>query len=212
MVITLEKASFHSLCNVLGQQDAALKNIIDQYGYPPFWSRKPGFETLIHIILEQQVSLASAKAALVKLQSRLGVITPAKLFALSDEELKACYFSRQKISYARHLANVIISKQLDLKKLETLPDDEVKLSLTALPGIGNWTADIYLMMALHRSDCFPLGDIALINSLKQIKNLPKETSREALGFIADTWKPYRTVAAYLLWHSYLSRKMTPSVF
>ncbi len=206
MIITLSEENFQSLCDLLGKQDHGLKSIINQYGYPPFWSRKPGFETFIHIILEQQVSLASAKAALIKLQSRLGIVTPAKLLTLTDEELKACYFSRQKISYARHLANVIILKQLNLKKLETLPDDDIKSSLIRLPGIGNWTVDIYLMMALHRSDCFPFGDIAIINSLKHIKNLPKETSREALIPIADTWKPYRTVAAYLLWHSYLSRK------
>lgn len=206
MIRTLGEENFQSLCDLLGKQDQVLKSIIDQYGHPPFWSRKPGFETLIHIILEQQVSLASAKAALIKLQSRLGIVTPAKLLTLSDEELKACYFSRQKISYARHLANVIILKQLNLEKLETLPDDDIKSSLIRLPGIGNWTVDIYLMMALHRSDCFPFGDIALTNSLKHIKNLPKETPRKVLIPIADTWKPYRTVAAYLLWHSYLSRK------
>lgn len=206
MIITFGEENFQSLCNLLGKQDQVLKSIIDQYGYPPFWSRKPGFETLIHIILEQQVSLASAEAALIKLQSRLGIITPAKLLTLSDEELKACYFSRQKISYARHLAIVIISKQLNLKKLETLPDDDIKSLLIQLPGIGNWTVDIYLMMALHRLDCFPSGDIALINSLKHIKNLPKETPTGALISIADTWKPYRTVAAYLLWHSYLSKR------
>jgi DNA-3-methyladenine glycosylase II len=206
MVRKLDEDNFKNLCDLLGKQDPRLKSISDRYGYPPFWSRKPGFETLIHIILEQQVSLASAKAALIKLQSRLGTITPPKLVALSDEELKACYFSRQKILYARHLATVIISKQLDLKKLESKTDDDVRASLKALPGIGNWTVDIYLMMALNRPDCFPLGDIALINSLKQIKNLPKETSSEELNVITNDWKPYRTVAAYLLWHSYLSKR------
>lgn len=205
MVVQFDEKNFPALCDSLGNQDAALQNVINQYGYPPFWSRIPGFETLIHIILEQQVSLASAKAAMVKLKSRLNTVTPEKLFALSDEELKACYFSRQKISYARHLATALISKHLNLKKLASLPDEDVHLLLKAIPGIGNWTADIYLMMALHRTDCFPLGDIALVNSLKHIKNLPRETSREDLKVITDTWKPYRTIAAYLLWHSYLSK-------
>lgn len=206
MVLRLDENNFYTLCDQLGKEDNDLKKIITQYGYPPFWSRKPGFETLVHIILEQQVSLASAKAALVKLQSRLGTVTADKLLALTDEELKACYFSRQKIGYARCLAYAIISKQLDLDKLETLPDHDVKSSLIVLPGIGDWTTDIYLMMALHRTDCFPLGDIALVNSLKQIKNLAKQTSKEELNLIADTWKPYKTVAVYLLWHAYLCKK------
>ena len=206
MDIKLDEGSFSSICDLLGEQDADLKNIIVQFSYPPYWSRKPGFETLIHIILEQQVSLASAKSALNKLQARIGKITPENVASLSDEELKACYFSRQKIQYARHLAKALLAKHLDLKKLAQEPDNAVKVSLKELPGIGDWTADIYLMMALHRPDCFPLGDIALVKSLKGIKNLPKDTLREDLQIISDTWKPYRTVAAYLLWHSYLSKK------
>jgi DNA-3-methyladenine glycosylase II len=206
MDIKLDENHFTRICDLLGNQDSDLKNVIGLYGYPPYWSRRPGFETLIHIILEQQVSLASAKAALNKLQQRIGSITPANLFALSDEELKACYFSRQKIKYARHLANVILSKQLSFKKLGILPDEEVRSTLIKLPGIGNWTVDIYLMMALHRPDCFPLGDIALVNSLKDIKKLPKDTLREELAIISNEWKPYRTVAAYLLWHAYLRKR------
>jgi DNA-3-methyladenine glycosylase II len=206
MHLQLDGNNFYPVCDLLGEQDAALKNILAQYGYPPFWTREPGFETLIHIILEQQVSLAAAKAALVKLQARLGIVTPANLLALSDEELKACYFSRQKIIYARNLAHVIISGQIDLERVSSMPDEEVKLVLTGLKGIGEWTADIYLMMALHRPDCFPLGDVALISSLKQVKDLPRDTPPGCLMTISDGWKPFRTVAAYLLWHSYLCRK------
>jgi DNA-3-methyladenine glycosylase II len=206
MDLKLGENNFYGFCDLLGTQDEMLKDIINRYGYPPFWNREPGFETLIHIILEQQVSLASAKAALVKLQAYIGSITPAKLLALSDEELKACYFSRQKIVYARHLAGAIISKHLSLKKLETEPDETVRTTLKKLPGIGDWTVDVYMMMALSRPDCFPLGDIALVNSLKHEKKLPKETLREELAIIGEAWKPYRTVAAFLLWHAYLCRK------
>ncbi len=202
----LDESHFSSICDLLGKQDADLKSIILQHGYPPYWSRKPGFETLIHIILEQQVSLASAKSALNKLRAYIGNITPANLIALSDEELKACYFSRQKIRYARHLAEAILSKQLNLNKLALQPDEFVRDSLMKLPGIGNWTVDIYLMMVLHRPDCFPLGDTALINSLKQLKKLPRTTMKEDLVVFCDAWKPYRTVAAYMLWHAYLSVK------
>jgi len=205
MDIILNEASFPHICDLLGKQDAELKDVVVQYGYPPYWSRPPGFETLIHIILEQQVSLASAKAALNKLQARVGEITPANVNALSDDELKACYFSRQKIKYARHLANMLLIQSHYLEKLALLPDNDIAVVLKQLPGIGDWTVDIYLMMALHRPDRFPLGDIALIRSLKQIKNLSNDTKTQDLQLISDTWKPYRTVAAYLLWHAYLSR-------
>lgn len=197
--------NFHSLCNQLASQDNELNNIIQQYGYPPFWNRKPGFDTLIHIILEQQVSLASAKAALEKLRNRIGIISPAALTALTPEEMKACYFSRQKIIYARDLAESIISKRLNLKKLEKQPDDVIREELKKIKGIGDWTVDVYLMMALHRSDCFPLGDIALVKSLKDVKGLPKQTDRDELARLSNVWKPYRTIAAFLLWHAYLRK-------
>lgn len=205
-MVKLDKLIFQKACDDLATKDEDLKRIIVQYGYPPFWSRKPGFETLIHIILEQQVSLASAKAALFRLRERIKKVTPTALLLLTDEELKDCYFSRQKIRYSRELAQAIISRKLPLKRLEGMSDQQVKLILQQLPGIGEWTTDVYLMMALHRPDCFPLGDIALVNSLKTVKNLARSTSKESLEVIADAWRPFRTVAAYLLWHVYLCKK------
>lgn len=203
---TFNEENFHALCDHLALHDDDLNSIILRHGYPPFWSRKPGFATLIHIILEQQVSLASAKAALEKLQTRLSIITPSRLTALSIEEMKACYFSRQKIIYARHLAEAIISKQLNLKKLEVRDDLAIREQLKKIKGIGDWTVDVYLMMALHRTDFFPLGDVALVNSLKNVKGLPKNTTKAELENISDVWKPHRTIAAFLLWHDYLQRK------
>ncbi len=206
MILKLNKSNFYTTCDMLADKDPALKSIISQFGYPPFWSRKPGFETLIHIILEQQVSLASAKAAMLKLQQLIKSVTPGRFFVLSDEELKHCYFSRQKIRYSRGLAQALITRELNLKKLAAMPDEEVKQHLQSLPGIGEWTTDVYLMMALHRADCFPLGDLALVNSLKAVKALPAATTKDELALIAVSWKPFRTAAAYLLWHSYLSKK------
>jgi DNA-3-methyladenine glycosylase II len=203
---SFNETNFVSHCHQLGQLDADLANIIRLHGHPPLWKRKPGFETLIHIILEQQVSLASAKAALNKLKEKLGAITPKKLVQLSDAELKSCYFSRQKIVYARHLAEVMIGKQIDLKKLAIAGDEEVRAELKKIKGIGDWTVDVYLMMVLQRSDLFPLGDIALINSIKEVKGLPKHTSKEEILTVAENWRPYRTVAAFILWHSYLCRR------
>jgi DNA-3-methyladenine glycosylase II len=201
-----DATNFKQHCNRLSKKDVHLKSIIDTYGHPPLWKRTHGFETLIHIILEQQVSLASAKAALNKLKEKIGTVTTVKVLALTDAELKACYFSRQKIIYARHLAEAIISKQLNLKQLSNAPDEVVRTELKKIKGIGDWTVDVYLMMVLQRTDLFPLGDIALVNSLKEVKLLPRHTTKEELLIIADQWKPYRTVAAFILWHSYLCRR------
>lgn len=200
------EADLANTCNRLARKDPHIKEIIEQHGYPPFWSRKPSFETLIHIILEQQVSLASAKAALVKLKEKIGTVTPKKLLLLSDEELKSCYFSRQKIVYARCLANAIGSGEISIKKLQHLPDEEVRSSLTQIKGIGNWTVDVFLMMVLHRTDLFPTGDIALMNSIKHIKQLPAHTTKEKILELAESWRPHRTVAAFLFWHAYIKRK------
>ncbi len=205
-ISVFDELSFKTLCAKLAKHDADLELIIRDHGHPPLWKRKHGFETLIHIILEQQVSLASAKAALNKLKEKVGRVTPEKVLSLTDAELKACYFSRQKIVYARHLANAILNKELDLKKLALIPDGEVRAHLKKIKGIGDWTVDVYLMMVLQRTDLFPLGDIALINSIKEIKNLPKHVTKEELLQIAEKWKPNRTIAAFILWHSYLSKR------
>ena len=203
--------NFKSICDNLATADPDLQSIIQQYGYPPFWKRAASFETLVHIILEQQVSLASALAALNKLKEKVGEITPVNLLLLSNEELKACYFSRQKIIYTRHLASELISGQLNLEELNTMDNDTVRSTLTKLKGIGNWSVDVYLMMVLQRCDIFPLGDVALITSIKETKGLSKETSRKEIAIIAEKWKPYQTVAAFILWHSYLSKRKRQAI-
>jgi DNA-3-methyladenine glycosylase II len=170
------------------------------------WTRPATFQTLILTILEQQVSLASAYAAFKKLKEKIGLVTPAKLVILTDKELRACYFSRQKIIYARELANAIQSKQIKLKRLSLLSDEEVRNELIRIKGIGHWTADVYLMHALQRTDFFPLGDIALVNSLKEVKRLAKDISKETMLEIAETWRPYRTIAAMILWHAYIQKR------
>ena len=200
------ETDFIDRCKQLAKKDADLRSVIQQYGYPPLWKREQGFETLIHIILEQQVSLASAKAALDKLKEKLIDITPENLLSLTDAALKACYFSRQKIIYSRELAAVIISQQLKLDKLASAPDEIIRQELTKIKGIGHWTVDVYLMMALQRSDLFPTGDIALIKSIKAIKQLPAETTKEEIIQLAESWRPNRTIAAFILWHAYLSKR------
>ena len=198
--------NFSQLCDKLAKKDADLAGIIKQYGHPPMWIRPNTFQTLILFILEQQVSLASAYAAFKKLKEKIGMVTPSKILALTDEELRACYFSRQKIIYAGELAKAVQSKQVRLKKLSLLPDEEVRNVLIQLKGIGHWTIDVYLMHALQRMDLFPLGDIALINSLKETKQLPKDISKEKMLKIAEPWRPYRTIAAMILWHAYIQKR------
>ncbi|GAA4332922.1 DNA-3-methyladenine glycosylase [Mucilaginibacter gynuensis] len=203
MIRTFNLSTFHTICDELAAADADLAGIIDIYGYPPMWSRPNTFETLVHIILEQQVSLASALSALNKLRERIQEITPARVLLLTDEELKACYFSRQKTAYTRYLAEALLSKLIDLEELAALPNDEIRSKLTALKGIGNWTVDVYLMFVLQRADIFPIGDLAAVNALKKVKNIPAGTSKEELAAIAKAWQPYQTVATMLLWHWYL---------
>lgn len=206
MVETFDDSNFEYLCNHLAEKDDDLKLIVDTYGYPPLFARKATFETLLHIILEQQVSLASAKAALNKLKEKIEIVLPEKLLLLTDVELRACYFSRQKITYSRDLAKAIINKQLNLDELILSPDETVRTELKKIKGIGDWTTDVYMMMAMQRTDLFPVGDIALVNSMKAIKNLPKETGAAALLMLAEKWRPYRTVATFLLWHAYINKR------
>jgi DNA-3-methyladenine glycosylase II len=203
---TFTKDSFHNICFTLAKKDAALKSIIDKYGLPPMWTRPAIFQSLVLTILEQQVSLVSAYAAFKKLKAKTGFVTPKKILALSDEDLKACYFSRQKIVYVRALASAIVSKKISLKKLSTSDDEAIRTTLKEIKGIGDWTVDVYLMHALQRSDLFPLGDIALVNSLKEVKQLHPKVTKEEMLAIAESWRPYRTVAAMILWHAYIKKR------
>jgi len=207
MIQTFNEQNFHTICDKLASTDKDLATIVETHRYPPLWSRPNTFETLVHIILEQQVSLASALAALNKLKARLKDITPASLLSLSDEELKACYVSRQKAAYTRGLATALLNGDLDLGSFKTLPDDVIRARLITLKGIGNWTIDVYLMFVLQRADIFPIGDLAAVNALRRVKRLPKDTSREQLLDVTAGWQPYRSVATMLLWHLYLSSPM-----
>jgi len=206
MINKFNQSTFQHICDNLAQSDADLVRIIEAHGYPPMWSRPNKFETLVHIILEQQVSLASALSALNKLRERVQEITPARVLLLTDEEFRACYCSRQKTAYIKYLAEALLSGQIDLNTFEQMPDDEIRTQMIMLKGIGNWTIDVYLMFVLQRADIFPIGDLAAVNALKRVKNLPKETTREDILLVVGQWQPYRTVATMLLWHFYLSER------
>ena len=191
---------------VLAERDADLAAIVARIGLPPLWDRPPGFGTLVHIILEQQVSLASARAAYDRLLAATDPLTPEAFLALDDAQLLAIGFSRQKARYGRALAAGIVDGTLDLDGLDALDDDGVQEALEAVPGIGRWTSTIYLLMVLGRPDVWPTGDIALASAVAQAKGLPARPEPATLMRIGEAWRPWRSVAARLLWHDYLARR------
>lgn len=186
----------------LCHRDADFQEVVDRHGLPPMWRRKPGFVTLIHTILEQQVSLASAKAVLNKLRKICTPLNPGTLLGLSSAQLASAGFSRQKMRYCRALAEAISSGELYLAKLHRLDDDAFRKEITAYPGIGPWTANVYLLTALGRPDIWPSGDLALQAAAQSLKNLESRPSPEKLDRIGEKWRPYRSSAARILWHHY----------
>jgi DNA-3-methyladenine glycosylase II len=203
---TVTEKNLPGLCRKLSAKDKDLAFVFKKYGAPPLWSREANFATLVQIILEQQVSLASAAAAFNKLCGKIGAVTPENVLQLSDAELKSCYFSRQKSGYARNLAEAVLSGTLDLEKLSAKSDADVRLELTQIKGIGRWTSDIYLLMALLRPDIMPKGDLALHAAFQKLKNLEKRPATDEFIQLTESWRPFRSVAARLLWHFYLSEK------
>jgi DNA-3-methyladenine glycosylase II len=188
----------------LAETDPALAASVERFGPPPLWAREPSFATLVHLILEQQVSLASAKAAFDRLGAALaGDVVPNGFLELSDAELRAIGFSRQKAGYARDLATAL-ADGFDLEGLGALSDEEVRVSLMGLRGIGRWTADIYLIMCLRRPDVWPHGDQALATAARELLELPAQPTFDALEERARPWQPHRATAARILWHHYLS--------
>ena len=204
--VILNENAFARGVRLLTNRDTHLAEVVQKYGRPSLWVREPGFPTLVYIILEQQVSLASARAAYQRLQQEVDPLTPGRFLTLTGRELKRIGFSRQKALYTRLLAEEIAKRRLDLKNLDSLPDQEAHNKLTALKGIGNWTADIYLLSALRRPDIWPVGDLALATAVQEVKRLRQRPSPEHLEKISAPWRPWRAVAARLFWHHYLSKR------
>jgi DNA-3-methyladenine glycosylase II len=201
----LNERSLRRAARDLAERDPALKVILDNLGPPPLWARPEGFPTLLHIILEQQVSLASARAAFQRLLKAATPLTPRRFLKLDDEALRQAGFSRQKTTYGRELAEAVLRRQLDLSSLAALDDEAARSALLRVKGIGPWTADIYLLMALLRPDIWPRGDRALVVAYQQLNGFRAAPSDEELAERALKWKPWRSVAARILWHFYLNR-------
>jgi DNA-3-methyladenine glycosylase II len=197
---------FKELCDWVIAKDERFEQVSENFGYPPLWFRPPNFDTLILTILEQQVSLAAARSAYNKLVQKVEIITPENLLVLSDEELRDCYFSRQKIRYARILANEISEGHLNLEEMNELPEHEIRSRLIQLKGIGHWTIDMYVLMSLHFADIFPPGDLATIKAVFELKLMPEGTRKNEIVRYMEKFKPYRSAATYLLWHYYLEKR------
>jgi DNA-3-methyladenine glycosylase II len=204
--IILNENIFARGVRLLVDRDTHLAEVVEKYGPPPLWVREPGFPTLVYIILEQQVSLASAKAAFDRLNAAVRPLTPGRFLKLTDAELLRIGFSRQKTLYTRLLAESPSRRYFDLRDLHGLEDDTARKMLVAFKGIGKWTADIYLLSALRRPDIWPTGDLALSTAVQEVKRLRRRPSPERLEKLSAPWRPWRAVAARLFWHAYLSKR------
>jgi len=192
--------------DVLAERDSDLYRIRDRLGYPPLWAREPGFASLVHIILEQQVSIKAAATMFQRLASHLGSVTPELVQKAGESELRQVGLTRQKARYCVELANRVASGALELLKLDTLDDAQGRSHLLDIPGLGPWTVDVYYMMALRRANVWPQGDLALASALQDIKQLEARPTRDEQLVFAEQWKPWRAVAARMLWMHYLDAR------
>ncbi len=187
-------------------RDTDLRRVVQRFGPPPLWARRPNFATLVRIILEQQVSLASAESTFLRLQGAVQRVTPERVTRLSFAEIRRLGFTRQKAGYCLDLGRLIEAGGLNLRRVSRADDESARSALLEVRGIGPWTADIYLLMALRRPDVWPDGDVALANAVRGVKRLRQRPTTERLRRIASAWKPWRSVAARILWHHYLSER------
>jgi DNA-3-methyladenine glycosylase II len=186
--------------------------ILERAGPPRFRRRRNGFETLLHIILEQQVSIDAAAAMFRRLNTVCKPLSPATFLALDEATLRSCGFSRQKAAYGRGLSEAVASGSLDFSRLAAAPDDDALAALIALKGIGRWSAEIYLIFALGRDDVWPAADLGLQFGVASELGLGTRLAERELREIGDRWRPWRTVAACLFWQSYLhARKRSAPV-
>ncbi len=182
--------------------DSDFQPVLDEFGPPPSRSRPPGFETLLRIIVGQQVSTASAAAIWRRLDKKLKRIDPDSILKLGFGGLSNVGFSGPKVRYAQALAEAVKDGELVFDHLARLDDEAAIAALTRIKGIGRWTAEIYLLAALDREDIWPGADVALITAAQELKGLPNRPKAEELRDLAEMWRPYRSVAARMLWHYY----------
>ena len=202
----LTVGSLVKAARLLARRDQDLRHILKTLGPPPLWDRPPGFTTLVKIILEQQVSLASAAALFARLKQNIVPFQPRRMIALGEPHLKSLGLTRQKAAYCLHLAESLNNKRLRLSQLSRLSDARVKAALMEVKGLGAWSADVYLLMVLRRPDIFPATDLALVTAVTRLKQLGVRPDTNQLLEMAEAWRPYRSVAARMLWQYYLAKR------
>jgi len=202
----LSKQTLADIARDLATRDQQLAGIFERHGPPPLWRRATGFATLVHIILEQQVSLRSGKAMFDRLSEAIDPFSPEQFVDRGENYLRSLGVTRQKSAYLIHLASLITGGELNLRQLSRMNDDDARLSLMRVKGIGSWSADVYLLMAMLRADVWPSGDLALAVAAQELLGLTGRPSPEQLEFLAERWRPHRAVAARMLWQYYLAKK------
>ncbi len=202
----LTRATLRQGTRVLSARDPDLAAIVRRHGVPPFWGRRPGFTTLIRIILEQQVSLAAARTMYERLARAAGTVTPESLIALGVPGLRALGFTGQKAAYCVDLAGSTHSGELDLAAVAQADVETGRERPLQVRGLGPWSVDIYFLMALRRPDVWPHGDLALADAVHRVKRLRTRLDHACLSRLAQRWSPWRSVAARILWQDYLYRK------
>jgi DNA-3-methyladenine glycosylase II len=203
---TLDEVSLARAAKHLARRDKDLTFILKSYGPPPLWGRRPGFSTLIQIILEQQVSLASAASMFARLRKNVVPFQPSRMTQLGETHLKSLGLTRQKTAYCLHLAQSITDRNLNLSRLPRMDDAQAKAALMEIKGIGSWSADIYLLMALRRADIWPVNDLALATAVTNLKQLKSRPNSDQLLGMAEAWRPFRSVAARMFWQYYLRER------
>lgn len=179
-----------------------LEQIIKKFGTPKLWTRPEGFETLINIIVEQMLSVKSAAAIFGRFKTLMDEVTPENILKVKDEDFRNIGLSFSKIKYIKNISKAIKENELDLVALNKLDNESAIKELTKIKGVGDWTANIYLMSCMKRADIWPYGDNALALAVQKYHNLKEYPSKKELIEIGNKYKPWRTMAAFIYWNTY----------
>lgn len=193
------KAEIRKACELLSGRDAALARAYEAIGLPAWRASEASYALLAKTVVYQLVSTRAAEAIWDRVEARLGPVTPERILACEPDALRACGLSRPKISHMNTIAAAILEGVLDLARIKVADIDAARAELLAVKGIGPWTADLFLLYAAGHMDAFPKGDVGLMEAHRRLGNYDIRMTNKAFSEHADNWRPYRGVAAHLLW-------------